>query len=154
MKYIIITTETACIHWSTYLHRAMLFLQECTLLKIEDILPCFPDFVTIEHFKVHTHTHTHTHTCMHTYDNRMYLTHCVYMCVVQDAICSSLTDYNAHIDDLKTEMQGATDSAKNIRSDIQDIRNKYGNPGPLIFCPLSINLHNNYNVLQMCCYSI
>ena len=42
----------------------------------------------------------------------------------QDAICSSLTDYNAHIDDLKSEMQGATDSAKNIRSDIQDIRNK------------------------------
>ena len=30
----------------------MQFLQECTLLKIEDILPCFPDFVTIEHFKV------------------------------------------------------------------------------------------------------
>ena len=33
-------------------HRAMQFLQECSLLKIEDILPFFPDFVTIDHFKV------------------------------------------------------------------------------------------------------
>lgn len=29
-----------------------MFLQECSLLKIEDILPFFPDFVTIDHFKV------------------------------------------------------------------------------------------------------
>lgn len=43
---------------------------------------------------------------------------------LQDAICSSLTDYNSHIDDLKTEMKGATDSAKNIRADIQEIRHK------------------------------
>jgi len=32
--------------------RAMEFLQECPLLKIEDILPFFPDFVTIDNFKV------------------------------------------------------------------------------------------------------
>ena len=31
---------------------AMEFLQQCQLLKIEDILPFFPDFVTIDHFKV------------------------------------------------------------------------------------------------------
>lgn len=31
--------------------RAMEFLQECDLIKIEDILPFFPDFVTIDHFK-------------------------------------------------------------------------------------------------------
>jgi hypothetical protein len=30
---------------------AMGVLQECELLKIEDILPFFPDFVTIDHFK-------------------------------------------------------------------------------------------------------
>ena len=30
----------------------MKFLEECSLLKIEDILPFFPDFVTIDHFKV------------------------------------------------------------------------------------------------------
>lgn len=32
--------------------RAMEFLQECDLIQIEDILPFFPDFVTIDHFKV------------------------------------------------------------------------------------------------------
>lgn len=32
--------------------KAMEFLHECDLLKIEDILPFFPDFVTIDHFKV------------------------------------------------------------------------------------------------------
>ena len=92
----------------------MLFLQEFTLLKIEDILPCFPDFVTIEHFKVR-----YFYLLCQLFINECLLLR------IQDAICSSLTDYNAHIDDLKTEMQGATDSAKNIRSDIQDIRNKY-----------------------------
>lgn len=30
----------------------MNLLHECNLLKIEDILPFFPDFVTIDHFKV------------------------------------------------------------------------------------------------------
>ena len=30
----------------------MEFLHECDLLKIEDVLPFFPDFVTIDHFKV------------------------------------------------------------------------------------------------------
>lgn len=34
--------------------RAMEFLHDCDLLKIEDILPFFPDFVTIDHFKVST----------------------------------------------------------------------------------------------------
>ena len=32
--------------------RAIAFLSECDLLKIEDILPFFPDFVTIDDFKV------------------------------------------------------------------------------------------------------
>ena len=32
--------------------RAMELLRECSLLKIDDILPFFPDFVTIDHFKV------------------------------------------------------------------------------------------------------
>ncbi len=91
----------------------MLFLEECSLLKIEDILPFFPDFVTIDHFKVPSHIHPHTlipHPDMTPH--------------IQDAICSSLTDYNSHIDDLKIEMKGATDSAKNIRADIQEIRHK------------------------------
>ena len=45
----------------------------------------------------------------------------------QDAICTSLSEYNAHIEELKQEMQGATDSAKHIRADIQEIRNKWMN---------------------------
>lgn len=33
------------------IQQAMEFLQQCELLKIEDILPFFPEFVTIDHFK-------------------------------------------------------------------------------------------------------
>ncbi|XP_022256973.1 vacuolar protein sorting-associated protein 18 homolog [Limulus polyphemus] len=73
--------------------KAMEFLQECDLIKIEDILPFFPDFVTIDHFK--------------------------------DAICSSLDEYNTHIDSLKDEMEEATQSAGEIRTEIQTFRNKH-----------------------------
>jgi uncharacterized membrane protein (GlpM family) len=34
----------------------MAVLQQCELLKIEDILPFFPDFVLIDDFKVHPHS--------------------------------------------------------------------------------------------------
>ena len=88
--YVSVCLCVVCV--SVFVCRAMDLLQECSLLKIEDVLPFFPDFVTIDHFK--------------------------------DAICTSLTEYNAHIEELKEEMKGATESAKNIRSDIQDIRNK------------------------------
>ncbi|XP_030627233.1 vacuolar protein sorting-associated protein 18 homolog [Chanos chanos] len=74
--------------------KAMNCLSSCNLLKIGDILPFFPDFVTIDHFK--------------------------------EAICSSLEDYNQHINELKQEMEEATESAKRIREDIQEMRNKYG----------------------------
>ncbi|XP_055900557.1 vacuolar protein sorting-associated protein 18 homolog isoform X1 [Biomphalaria glabrata] len=73
--------------------RAMEFLHECDRLKIEDILPFFPDFVTIDHFK--------------------------------DAIITSLQEYNSHIDSLKQEMDEATQSAEEIRKEIQSFRNKY-----------------------------
>ncbi|GFT12641.1 vacuolar protein sorting-associated protein 18 homolog [Trichonephila clavipes] len=73
--------------------RAMEFLQECDLIKIEDILPFFPDFVTIDHFK--------------------------------DAICTSLQEYNQHIEGLKEEMEVATQSTEEIRGEIQTFRNKY-----------------------------
>ena len=73
--------------------RAMEFLQECPLLKIEDILPFFPDFVTIDNFK--------------------------------DAICTSLQEYNRHIEALKTEMDEATESAREIRAEIHSFRNRY-----------------------------
>ncbi|RZF34593.1 hypothetical protein LSTR_LSTR016187 [Laodelphax striatellus] len=70
----------------------MQFLQRCELLKIEDILPFFSDFVTIDHFK--------------------------------DAICSSLQEYNQHIQDLKDEIEDTTKSAEVLRKEIQDFRKK------------------------------
>ncbi|ELU13053.1 hypothetical protein CAPTEDRAFT_223579 [Capitella teleta] len=73
--------------------RAMDFLNECDLLKIEDILPFFPDFVTIDHFK--------------------------------DAICTSLQQYNQHIESLQEEMDESTKSAKEIRGEIQSFRSKF-----------------------------
>ncbi|XP_069493612.1 vacuolar protein sorting-associated protein 18 homolog [Ambystoma mexicanum] len=82
--------------------KAMVCLSSCSLLKIEDILPFFPDFVTIDHFK--------------------------------EAICSSLDAYNKHIEELKTEMEEATLSAKRIREDIQEMRNKYGSVEPQEKC--------------------
>jgi len=72
----------------------MAVLQECELLKIEDILPFFPDFVTIDHF--------------------------------QADICKSLQTYNRDIESLKEEMDNATQSARAIRADIQQLRNKCG----------------------------
>lgn len=72
--------------------QAMQFFSQSNL-KIEDILPFFPDFVTIDHFK--------------------------------DAICSSLQEYNQHIQDLKEEMEDATKSAEVIRNEIQTFRSKY-----------------------------
>ncbi|GAB6018607.1 Vacuolar protein sorting-associated protein 18 like protein [Chamberlinius hualienensis] len=72
--------------------KAMEFLQECDFLKIEDILPFFPNFVTIDHFK--------------------------------DAICQSLQEYNHNLELLKEEMEEATESTNEIRSEIQDFRNK------------------------------
>lgn len=68
------------------------FLKECDLLKIEDILPYFPDFVTIDHFK--------------------------------DAICSSLEEYNKHIESLKEEMKEATENVEDIREEIKELRQK------------------------------
>ena len=64
------------------------------LLKIEDILPFFPDFQTIDHFR--------------------------------DVICRTLETYNKEIHDLKEEMTEAQDSARNIRHDIVEVRNRCG----------------------------
>lgn len=33
------------------IEQAMKFLHECDLIRIEDVLPFFSDFVTIDHFK-------------------------------------------------------------------------------------------------------
>uniref|UniRef100_A0A7S1SRU6 Pep3/Vps18 RING C-terminal domain-containing protein n=1 Tax=Tetraselmis chuii TaxID=63592 RepID=A0A7S1SRU6_9CHLO len=69
------------------IRQAVNFLKETNgLLKIEDILPFFPDFVLIDEFK--------------------------------DAICSSLEEYNRQIEDLKTEMDVATEIADVLRKDL------------------------------------
>lgn len=73
---------------------AISFLSETELIKLEDILPFFPDFVLIDDFK--------------------------------EQICSSLEQYNHDIEDLKKEMTDATLSADMIRSDIKELRLRYG----------------------------
>lgn len=55
-------------------------------LRIEDVLPLFPDFTTIDAFKA--------------------------------AVCSSLERYNQEIEDLRREMQLASDTAQAIREDL------------------------------------
>ena len=74
------------------IQQAMEFLHLCDLLKIEDVLPFFPNFVTIDHFK--------------------------------DAICTSLQEYNQHIQGLKDEMEEATKSAETIHEEILAVRNR------------------------------
>lgn len=86
------------------IQQAMEFLQQCELIKIEDILPFFSDFVTIDHFK--------------------------------DAICTSLQEYNQHIQDLKEEMEDATKSAEIIRTEIQAFRNRYTVVRPTDVCSI------------------
>ncbi|MEW5309299.1 MAG: hypothetical protein WDW38_001194 [Sanguina aurantia] len=72
---------------SANIKKAVEFLKEAGgLLKIEDILPFFPDFVTIDNFR--------------------------------EAICESLTRYNAAIEGLKEEMDEATAIAAAVRKDI------------------------------------
>ncbi|RWS29735.1 hypothetical protein B4U80_08207 [Leptotrombidium deliense] len=75
------------------IHQVTELLKECDILKIEDVLPYFPDFVTISHFK--------------------------------HAICSSLQEYNQHIESLKDEMKEATKRGQEIREDVKSLRNRY-----------------------------
>jgi len=46
----------------------------------------------------------------------------------QEEITAALTEYNQHIEDLKREMDAATQSAEAIRRDIRDLRSKYAPP--------------------------
>ena len=74
--------------------QAMLLLKECAVLKIEDILPFFPEFTLIDNFK--------------------------------DEICESLEEYNLEIEQLREAMDMSTQSADEIRSDIQKLNQNYG----------------------------
>lgn len=76
------------------IRKTIAFLKEADgLLKIEDILPFFPDFALIDDFK--------------------------------EAICASLEDYNKQINQLKQEMNDATQGADNIRRDIGALAQRY-----------------------------
>lgn len=44
---------------------------------------------------------------------------------MQEAICSSLEDYNNQIEQLKQEMNDATHGADNIRNDISALAQRY-----------------------------
>lgn len=44
---------------------------------------------------------------------------------IQEAICSSLEDYNKQIEQLKQEMNDATHGADNIRNDISALAQRY-----------------------------
>lgn len=70
----------------------MQFLKKYDLLKIEDILPFFPDYVLIDDFK--------------------------------DEICSALGEYNINIEELKLEMDSATQSAEHIRLDVRKLKKR------------------------------
>jgi hypothetical protein len=71
----------------------MNFLESTDLLKIEDILPFFPDFVVIDDFKAE--------------------------------ICTALEQYATRIDELRAEMDEATQSAESIKRDIQALSNRF-----------------------------
>lgn len=44
----------------------------------------------------------------------------------KNRIVDSLQDYNARIDELKTEMESYTSSAETIRTEIQGLKSRYG----------------------------
>lgn len=63
------------------IEQVMHFLEECKFIKIEDILPFFPDFVTIDHFKdavcssLEVRTHIiiiiHTNVLLYYYEKKI-----------------------------------------------------------------------------------
>uniref|UniRef100_A0AAG5DYN6 Vacuolar protein sorting-associated protein 18 homolog n=2 Tax=Anopheles atroparvus TaxID=41427 RepID=A0AAG5DYN6_ANOAO len=72
--------------------RSLRILQECDLLRIEDLLPFFPDFQKIDHFK--------------------------------EAICHSLKEYNAKIQELRHDMEESAKAAARVRQELESFRNR------------------------------
>lgn len=109
------------------IRKAIAFLKETDgLLKIEDILPFFPDFALIDDFKV-------SQLLLYSRHKSAVLGQTSFFCslvivfniLVQEAICSSLEDYNKQIEQLKEEMNDATRGADNIRNDISALTQRY-----------------------------
>lgn len=73
--------------------RAIQLLEESPLLKIEDILPFFPPFTSLDSIK--------------------------------NEICSALESYSGRIDQLRQDMQNATESADRIKEDIKRLETRF-----------------------------
>ncbi|KAK6918988.1 Pep3/Vps18/deep orange [Dillenia turbinata] len=104
------------------IRKAIAFLKETDgLLKIEDILPFFPDFALIDDFKG-----TPLRQCLlHAWAVHGHEAFAFLGCLRCEAICSSLEDYNKQIEQLKQEMNDATHGADNIRNDISALAQRY-----------------------------
>lgn len=94
-------------------------LADCQVLRIEDVLPFFPDFVVIDDFKARgclpsPRTPLPTPPPPHNTPPP------------QDQINLSLEEYNERIRDLRAEMDEFTRAAERIRRDIKGLRNRYG----------------------------
>jgi hypothetical protein len=109
------------------IRKAIAFLKETDgLLKIEDILPFFPDFALIDDFKVSQRFLFSRHTRSGLGQTSCFCSLVIFFnTLLQEAICSSLEDYNKQIEQLKEEMNDATRGADNIRNDISALTQRY-----------------------------
>ncbi|WZY97616.1 LOW QUALITY PROTEIN: hypothetical protein YC2023_069945 [Brassica napus] len=108
------------------IRKAIAFLKETDgLLKIEDILPFFPDFALIDDFKSTYSLFSGTQTALSWLNQLASPLVIFFKTLVQEAICSSLEDYNKQIEQLKEEMNDATRGADNIRNDISALTQRY-----------------------------
>lgn len=94
---------------------ALEFLKQSNLLKIEDILPFFPDFVLINDFKVNSLFFSFSYKLVFFLFTHFFN---------QEEICTALEKYNDTIDDIKIEMDEATKSGDSIRLDIRELRSR------------------------------
>jgi hypothetical protein len=127
----------------------MLVVQECALLKIEDILPCFPEFVTIDDFQVGASVFAAALRWIIFFGGVQ--TGCHALMSLQDALCSSLEQYSRDIETLKLEMDQATKSAASIRGDLAELKNKsvsFTNPS------LSCALYLPHGILLLSCCAV
>ncbi|CAL5358494.1 unnamed protein product [Camellia sinensis] len=106
------------------IRKAIAFLKETDgLLKIEDILTFFPDFALIDDFKIKNRDNLRVRAVV---TPKMNGTGAHPPGAFGDeAICSSLEDYNKQIEQLKQEMNDATHGADNIRNDISVLAQRY-----------------------------
>lgn len=143
------------------IRKAVAFLKETDgLLKIEDILPFFPDFSLIDDFKVQNwffHLCRRRMQALFSHRSKPSLTKLqmlaylqLNLSIMQEAICSSLEDYNRQIEELKRDMNDATLGAENIRNDITALSQRYAVVKRDETCRVSNkNYSNDDNIMLM-----